>query len=129
MTLERAVIELAQQRRLPAVPHLGPDRADVGDGQDQQQLQPLGRLHPVDEIAGSSAGSSMSSLKAVPLISRCQRTSQATVSVSSALKPEARAELLRHLLAEHGMVAAAALGDVVQQHREIERAARDRSSA
>ena len=35
------VIERAQELRLPAVPHPGPDRADVGGGQDGQQLHPL----------------------------------------------------------------------------------------
>src|SRR5882724_962744 len=48
--VERAVVELAQQRRLPAVPGPGPDRADVGDGEDEEQLQPLGRLYLADEI-------------------------------------------------------------------------------
>ena len=40
------------------------------------------------------------------------------------VEPEARAELQRDLGAEHAMVAAAALGDVVQQHGDVERPAR-----
>ena len=40
------------------------------------------------------------------------------------VQPEARAKLQRDLGAEHAMVAAAALGDVVQQHRDIKRPAR-----
>ena len=39
-------------------------------------------------------------------------------------QPERRADLQRQFRAELGMVAAAALGDVVQQHRHIQRAAR-----
>ena len=129
ITSAARVIELAQQRRLPAVPDLGADGADVGDGQDQQQLQPLRRLHLLGETRGWSAGSSMSRLKAVLLISRCQRTSQATVSVSSAVRPRRGPSFCAIFCAQLGMVAAAALGDVVQQHGEIERAARDRWSA
>ena len=44
------VVEIAQQRRLPGVPDRGPDGADVGDGQHQQQPQPLDRLHHLDEV-------------------------------------------------------------------------------
>ena len=36
--LDRAMVEFAQQRRLPAVPYIGTDGADVGHGQNQQQL-------------------------------------------------------------------------------------------
>ena len=39
-----------QQGPLPVVPHARADRADVDDGQDQQQPQPLRALHLVDEI-------------------------------------------------------------------------------
>ena len=35
------VVERAQQLALPAVPDAGADRLDVGDGEDQEQLQPL----------------------------------------------------------------------------------------
>jgi len=44
------MIELAQQRRLPPVPYVGADGADVGDGQDQQQLEPFRRLHPLNKV-------------------------------------------------------------------------------
>ena len=45
------VVEPAQQLALPAVPGAGPDGADVGHGQHQQQLQPLRALHDVGEVA------------------------------------------------------------------------------
>ena len=44
------VIERAQELRLPAVPHAGADRADVGGGQDGEQLHALQRLHHGGEI-------------------------------------------------------------------------------
>ena len=50
------VVERAQQLALPAVPDAGTDRADVGDGQHQQQLQPLRALHDVGEVADRSWG-------------------------------------------------------------------------
>ncbi len=51
ITIEGGVVKLAQQRRLPAVPHLGADRADIRGGEHQEKLQALGRLHPLDEVA------------------------------------------------------------------------------
>ena len=44
------VIERAQELRLPAVPHAGADRPDVGGGEDGQQLEPLDRLHHRGEV-------------------------------------------------------------------------------
>ena len=38
------VVERAQELALPARPDAGPDRLDVGDGEDEQELQPLHRL-------------------------------------------------------------------------------------
>ena len=43
------IVELAQQRRLPAVPDIGADGADVADRQHQQQTEPLRRLHQAGE--------------------------------------------------------------------------------
>ena len=43
-------IEGAQQLSLPAVPHPGPDRPDVGNGEDQQQPEPLQALHLCREV-------------------------------------------------------------------------------
>ena len=49
------VVERAQQLRLPAVPHPGPDGADVGGGQHHQQLQPFERLDHGGEILDGPA--------------------------------------------------------------------------
>ena len=35
------VVELAQQGRLPAIPHIGADGADIAHRQDQQQPEPF----------------------------------------------------------------------------------------
>ena len=69
--------------------------------------------------------SERSRLNAVADISRWCRTSQATISGLAGGEPEARTQLHRDLGAEFRMVAAAPLGDVVEQHRDIEHAARD----
>ena len=44
-------IERAQELALPSGPHPRPDRADVGDREQQQQLEPLAALHQRGEIA------------------------------------------------------------------------------
>ena len=64
--------------------------------------------------------SSMSRLNAVRLISRCQRTSQDTVSVSQSSRPR-RGARCGDLGADLGMIAAATLGDVVQHDGQVER--------
>ena len=43
------VVERAQKRALPAVPHARPDGANVADGQHEKQLQPFQRLHDAGE--------------------------------------------------------------------------------
>ena len=60
----------------------------------------------------------MSCFCAVIDISRCLRTSQATSSVSASLQAVRDAEFARIDRAEFGMVAAPALGDVVEQTGE-----------
>ena len=48
-------IERPQKLALPAVPDAGADRADVADGEHQEQLQPLHRLHDLGEIEDGAA--------------------------------------------------------------------------
>jgi hypothetical protein len=44
------VIQRAHKLRFPAVPDAGTDRADVGSGQDSQELHALERLHHGGEV-------------------------------------------------------------------------------
>ena len=45
------VVQPAQQRGLPVVPHPRPDAADVAYGEHGQQLEPALRLHHLGEVA------------------------------------------------------------------------------
>ncbi len=117
------MIDLAQQARLPAVPDLGPDRADVGGGQHQEQLQPLGRLHLRREILDrlGIVDVALEGGVAHKEVPAHQPRHRLGLLVGETQAPP---ELLRDAFAQDRVVAAAALGDVVQQHREEERAAR-----
>ena len=81
------VVERAQELALPAVPDAGPDSADVGNGEHQQQLQTLGALHDVGEVA-DGLGIADVAAGAILLIVRCCSISQATVSVSAGVRPK-----------------------------------------
>ena len=127
--VERAVVKLAQQRRLPAVPHLRPDRADIGGGQHQQQLQPLGRLHALDEsldrlrVADVALEGGVAHQE-VP--AHQPRDGLGLLGASGPSRGPSFSAIFSPII---GMVAAAALGDVVQQGRDIKRAARGDGSA
>ena len=82
------VVEPAQQLALPAVPDAGPDGADVGDRQHQQQLQPLRALHDVGEVADGLGIADVAAEGDLAHQSGGARSSQATVSVSAALRPK-----------------------------------------
>ena len=58
-------IERAQQLALPAVPDAGPDRANVADGEHEQHLQPLLRLHDRGERLGRSRVGEIAPLRRV----------------------------------------------------------------
>ena len=113
----------AQQLPLPFVPHARPDRADVDDRQHQQQPQPFGALHLADEILDRLGVGEVA-------LERRRRQQQVVADEPGdglrlcRIETEARAQLERDLGAEHAVVAAAALGDVVQQHRDVEHPAR-----
>ena len=49
------VVERAQELALPAVPHPRTDRLDVGDGEDQEHLQPVEVLHGRGEVENGLA--------------------------------------------------------------------------
>lgn len=116
------VIERAQQLALPAVPHPWPDAPDVADGEDQQELQPLDRLHDRGEILDGLA---------VVEVARLRRHRHGEVVLDQPgdgfrvrrRQPHMRADAPRDAGAGLGMVIRPALGDVVQQDGDIERLA------
>ena len=117
------VIELADQLALPRIPGARPDRADVDDGQQGQLAQALDRLDLLDEVGNRLPVGQVALLRGgreQQVIAHEPGDQLGLVGV----EPQPRAQPPRDLGAEHRMVAAAALGDVVQQHRAIERAAR-----
>ena len=58
-------VERAQELALPAVPDARPDGADVGDGQDQQQLELLLRLHDRRQRFGGARVGEVAALRHV----------------------------------------------------------------
>ena len=117
--------------RLPGVPHLRAGAADVGDGQQVERDQaPLG-ADLAREGARSTSGSDRSCFCAVDDMVRWCSTSQATSSASSRGRPCSRQKRRASRAPSVRMVAAAALGDVVEQRRRgrAPRGARSRPSA
>ena len=116
-------VEIAEQLPFPAVPYARPHRANIDDGQAQQQAQPLGALHYlheiedgliVGEIALEGRGRHEQMIAHQPGYGLCLRRRQA----------KARAERVGDVRAQYAVVAAPTLGNVMQQHRDIEDAAR-----
>src|SRR5439155_15999251 len=100
------------------------DGANVGHRQNEQPLQPLRRLHPLDKITkrlqvADVELESGTAHQQVPAYQPSDRLGLLT------RKSEPRTELERNALADLGVIAATPLGDVVQQHRQIERSAGD----
>ena len=116
------VIERAQELRLPAVPDAGPDRADVGGGQDGEQLHALQRLHHGGEVLDGLAVGQVARL-------RDRRHHEVLLDQPGdglgvgRRQPEPRAEPARDARAGDRMVLDPALGDVVQEQRDIEQRA------
>ena len=113
------VIQRAQQLRLPAVPDPGPDAADVGGGQDGQELHLLDRLHHGGEILDGLAVGEVARL-------RHRRHRQMLLDQPGdqfgigGAEAEPRAQPPRHLGAGDRVILGAALGDVVQQRGDVD---------
>jgi hypothetical protein len=117
------VEKLGEQLPLPAVPDARTDRADIDHGQHQHEPQPLGRLNDLGEIEHRLE------VGEVALEGGIRHQQMVAHQPGDRLRlgrahPEAGTELLRDLRAEDTVIAAPALGDVVEQHRDIEHAAR-----
>ena len=113
------VIQRAQQLRLPAVPDAGADAADIGGGQDGQQLHLLDRLHHGGEILDGLAVRQVARL-------RHRRHGQMLLDQPrdqfgvGGVEAEPRAQPPRHLGAGDRMILGPALGDVVQQRGDVD---------
>ena len=117
-------IELAQELRLPAVPHA--------------RARPRGCRRPSGSAAAAAVpasappstkfctvlGSDTSRFCAASLIVRCWRTSQDDGRRIGRRQAEPRTDRLGQRRAEIGMIAGQALGHVVQQHRHEQHLAR-----
>ena len=114
-------IERAQELALPAVPDPRPHRADVGDGEQQQQLQPLRALHQRGEIAHRLRIVEIAALRDLAHGEVVLDQPHRRLGLRG-VEPEARAQLAGDAGAGDRMILVAALGDVVQERRDIERA-------
>ena len=116
------VVERADELRLPAVPHARPDRLDVGGGQNGEQLHALDRLHHRGEILDRHP---------VGEIARLRDARHHQVHLDQPgdrlglrrREAEPRAEAARDPRAGDRVVLDAALGDVVQEQRDVEQRA------
>ena len=108
---------------LPAVEDPRADRADVGDGQHEEEAQPLGRLHDRHEILDRLGIGEIALLGDVAHHQMVAHQPGDRLRIALA-ETEPRAKRAGDVFALFGMVALGPLGDIVQQHGDIERLAR-----
>ena len=113
-------IERAEQLALPAVPHAGSHGADVGNRQDDQQLQPLEALHDGAEVENGLEVVEIAHLRG---LAHQQVIADEPGNRFRFRRREAqpRAEFERDALTGDRVVFLPALGDVVQEDRDIEK--------
>ena len=116
-------IECAQKPPLPVGPCPRAHGADVDDGEDEQHLEAFGALHLRAEVGNRGWVGKVAF--------EGGRAHQEMVPYEPGdemrlvgIEPEARAEFERDVGAQFAMVAAAPLGDIVQQDRDVERTPR-----
>ena len=119
----RDIVEFAQQLAFPAVPRAGADRADIDCGEDGEMAQPFLALHLADEILDRLGVGQIAFLRDMAHQQVVEHQPGDHFGLALA-EPEARTQLFRHFGPKHRVIAAAALGDIVQQGRDIGRAAR-----
>jgi hypothetical protein len=115
-------IQGAQQLALPAVPDPRPDGADVGNGQDEQQLETLRALHDGGKVEDGLEVVEIAHLRG--LAHQQVMAHQPGDQLGLVRRqPEPRAQRLGHLFPGNRMPLPPPLGDVMEQHRHIERPA------
>ena len=115
-------VKLMDQLALPAIPHPRPDRANIDDGQHCQQPQPLNGLDLGDKIGDRFPVSQ------IAFEGDCAHQQMVAHQPGDQVAflfghSEPRAQFERHFCTEHRMIAAPPFGDIVEQDRDIERAA------
>ncbi|CAM4376780.1 hypothetical protein PARU111607_15995 [Palleronia rufa] len=115
----RLVVEGAQKLRLPAVPGAGPDAADVADGQQRQQVQPLAGPHRLGEVADRARIAQVALLGHVRHQQVIAHQPLHRFGIG-AVHPHPRADLACDAGAQDGVILVPALADVVEQQRDIE---------
>ena len=115
-------IEVAQELPLPTGPHPRPHGAEIGDGEHEQELQPLAALHEIGEVADG--------LRVVQVAALGEGAHHQMMLDEPGRglgfrrgETEPRPKLARDAGADLRMVLVAALGDVVQEGCDVERAA------
>ena len=115
------IIQFAQQLRFPAVPHAGADGADIDHGQDQQQAQPF--------RAGNGFSKIQDGLEIGKVTLEGGAAHQQVMFHQPGhgfglflAQPQPRAQAPRDIGAQQAVIAAAPLGDIVQQHRNMQNA-------
>ena len=110
----RLVVELAQELAFPAIPHARPDGANVGDREDQQKSQAFGRLN---QITKGLNGLRVADVPGLGVVGKDQMIAHQPGDKFgfAGVKTKLRTDLARHFGIELGMVAVAALGNVMEE--------------
>ena len=116
------VVERAQQLPLPAVPRSGTDRTDIGNRQQQQQLQAFGALDDRGKVFDGLGIGNIAALGRVAHGEMLLDQPGDPVGFGRG-QAEARAQPAGDRGADERMVLRAALADVVQEGGHIEDAA------
>ena len=116
-------VQIAQETRFPCVPDIRADCTDICGCQNQQKTQAFHRLHDSAKI-GDRLGivdippeRGIAEQQVIP-----HQPFDGLGLFLRQTKPGAKVE--RHIGAQLGMITTPAFGDIVQQHRHIERAPR-----
>ena len=117
-----APIEFAQQRGFPAIPDLGADSAHIGNGQHQQKAQPFRALHNLGDVQD---GFRVFDIAAEGGFADQQMMQHQPGNGLRLLRCQAKrgADMQRQFRAQFGMITAAPLGGIMQQHRNKKRTA------